>query len=467
MSNLLDLLVEPLRYPFMVRGLLASLMVGTLCAVVGTYVVLRGMAFFGDALAHAILPGVAVAYLLAINLFWGALVMGLITAVGIGYLSRRSQVKEDTAIGVIFAASFALGVALLSTVRSYSVDLTHILFGNVLGVSNTDLWLTAGLGLVVLAVVFLLYKELLVVSFDPILAATLRLPLDALNYLLLVLIALTVVVSLQTVGVALMVAMLVTPAATAYLLDPPPVADDDHRRGHRRGFGCDRAVPVVLRQRRLGRRRRPGGHGLLRAGVPVRPGPRRGVELAEGASLTESFLTHLECGRCGRQYDADRLWNLCPECGKPLLARYDLPAAARALSPADLACREPSLWRYRELLPVRDPAHRLTLGEGWTPLVHADAAGAEVGLDRLYIKDEGLNPTGSFKARGMAVAISRARELGVTAISLPTAGNAGGAAAPTRRGPAWKPTSTCRPTSRRSLSPSAAPWAPRSRWSTA
>jgi manganese/iron transport system permease protein len=176
------------------------------------------MAFFGDALAHAILPGVAVAYLLAINLFWGALVMGLITAVGIGYLSRRSQVKEDTAIGVIFAASFALGVALLSTVRSYSVDLTHILFGNVLGVSNTDLWLTAGLGLGVLAVVFLLYKELLVVSFDPVLAATLRLPLDALNYLLLVLIALTVVVSLQAVGVALMVAMLVTPAATAYLL---------------------------------------------------------------------------------------------------------------------------------------------------------------------------------------------------------------------------------------------------------
>jgi len=218
MTNLLDLLVEPLRYPFMVRGLAASLMVGTLCAVVGSYVVLRGMAFFGDAVAHATLPGVAVAYLLAINLFWGALVMGLITAVGIGYLSRRSQVKEDTAIGVIFAASFALGVALLSTVRSYSVDLTHILFGNVLGVSNTDLWMTAGLAFVGIAVVFLLYKELLVISFDPILAATLRLPLNALNYLLLVLIALTVVVSLQAVGVGLMVAMLVTPAATAYLL---------------------------------------------------------------------------------------------------------------------------------------------------------------------------------------------------------------------------------------------------------
>ncbi len=218
MAELVELLLQPLRYPFMVRGLLASVMVGTLCAVVGTYVVLKGMAFFGDALAHAILPGVAIAYLLQINLFWGALAMGLVTAVGIGYLSRRGQVKEDTAIGVIFAGCFALGVALLSTVQSYSVDLTHILFGNVLGVSNMDLWLTASLGLLALLTVFLLYKELLVISFDPILAATLRLPMNFLHYLLLVLIALTVVVSLQTVGVALMVAMLVTPAATAYLL---------------------------------------------------------------------------------------------------------------------------------------------------------------------------------------------------------------------------------------------------------
>jgi len=218
MADLVELLIQPLRYPFMVRGLLAALMVGTLCAVVGTYVVLRGMAFFGDALAHAILPGVAIAYLLGANLFWGALAMGLITALGIGYLSRRGQIGEDTAIGVIFAASFALGVALLSTVQSYSVDLTHILFGDVLGVSASDLRLTAAVGGLVLLAVVLLYKELLVISFDPILAATLRLPLSLLHYSLLVLIALTIVVSLQTVGVALMVAMLVTPAATAYLL---------------------------------------------------------------------------------------------------------------------------------------------------------------------------------------------------------------------------------------------------------
>jgi manganese/iron transport system permease protein len=218
MPNLLELLTQPLQYPFMVRGVLAALMVGTLCAIVGTYVVLRGMAFFGDALAHAILPGVAIAFLMGVDLLWGALLMGLLTAVGIGYLSQRGQVKEDTAIGITFAACLALGVALLSTMRSYSVDLTHILFGNVLGVSPANLWLTAGLGLGVLVAVVLLYKELLVVSFDPILAATLRLPTGALNYLLLLLIALTVVVSLQTVGVGLVVAMLVTPAATAYLL---------------------------------------------------------------------------------------------------------------------------------------------------------------------------------------------------------------------------------------------------------
>lgn len=216
--NVIDLIIEPMRYPFMVRGLIASIMVGSLCAIVGAYVVLRGMAFMGDALAHAILPGVAIAYVLGRPLFWGALIMGILTALGIGMLGRRGEIKEDTAIGIIFAASFALGVALLSTVQSYSVDLTHILFGNILGVSRQDLWLTGTLGFLILLTILLTYKELLVVSFDPILATTLGLPTTAIHYLLLLLIALTIVVSMQTVGVALMVAMLVTPAATAYLL---------------------------------------------------------------------------------------------------------------------------------------------------------------------------------------------------------------------------------------------------------
>jgi threonine synthase len=142
-----------------------------------------------------------------------------------------------------------------------------------------------------------------------------------------------------------------------------------------------------------------------------------------------SFLTHLECALCGKTYDADRLWNLCPHCGKPLLSRYDLEAAGRALPRERISCREPTLWRYRELLPVRDSSHSLCLGEGYTPLFHAEQLGQVVGFDQLYIKDEGLNPTGSFKARGLGVAVSRAHELGATALSIPSAGNAAGALA--------------------------------------
>ncbi len=215
---MLEWLAAPLAYGFMQRGLLAALMVGILCAVVGCYVILRSMAFLGDALAHAVLPGVAVAYLLGGNLMLGALVAAVGVALAIGAFTRQGTLKEDTAIGILFAASLSLGVALLSTMRTYAVDLTHILFGNVLGVSRGDLWLIAGLGLLALAVVAALYKEFLLVSFDPILATTLRRPVELLRSLMLVLLALTIVVSLQTVGVGLVAAMLVTPGAAAYLL---------------------------------------------------------------------------------------------------------------------------------------------------------------------------------------------------------------------------------------------------------
>lgn len=211
-------LTAPLAYGFMQRGLLASLMVGILCAVIGCYVVLRGMAFLGDALAHAILPGIAIAYLLKGNLLIGALTAAVVVALGIGFFSRQGTIKEDTAIGILFAAALSLGVLLISTIRTYAVDLTHILFGNVLGVSTGDLWLTGTLSAIVLATIALLYKEFLVISFDPVLATTLRLPVERLRYLMLILLALTVVVSLQTVGVGLVAAMLVTPGATAYLL---------------------------------------------------------------------------------------------------------------------------------------------------------------------------------------------------------------------------------------------------------
>jgi len=222
MTMFIDWLLTPFSYEFMQRGMIAAVLVGIVCAVVGTYVVLRGMAFFGDALAHTILPGIALGYLFSGGardvLFWWALGTAIVAALGIGLISKNSQIKEDTSIGIVFAGMFALGVALISTVRSYAVDLSHFLFGDVLSISIQSLWLILIFGGIVLLIVFAFYKEFMTLSFDPILAATLRLPVGLLNNLLLTLIAVTVAVSLQTVGVALMVAMLVTPAATAYLL---------------------------------------------------------------------------------------------------------------------------------------------------------------------------------------------------------------------------------------------------------
>jgi manganese/iron transport system permease protein len=211
-------LIEPLQYDFILRALLATVLVGIVCSVLGVYIVLRGMAFLGDAMSHTILPGVVVAFLAGWPLAVGALVMGVLTALGIGALTKRTSLKEDTAIGVIFAGFFALGVALLSASGDYSIDLAHFLFGNLLGVSSGDLVLITILGSTVLLLIFVFYKEFLVISFDPLLAETLRLPTTFLNYLLLMLIAITIVVALQVVGVALMLAILVTPAAAASFL---------------------------------------------------------------------------------------------------------------------------------------------------------------------------------------------------------------------------------------------------------
>ena len=218
MNDLFSYLVEPFQYSFMLRGLWASLIVGVVCPILGSYVVLRGMAFFGDALAHIILPGVVIAFLLGWPYAVGALIFGILAALLIGFISRRTDIKDDTAIGVVFAGAFALGVALISLQRSYAVDLTHILFGDLLGVSNADLLLMGILGLLVLLTVFAFYKEFLVLSFDPTLAKTLRLPVTFLQNLLLVLLAVVIVISLQAVGIALVLAMLVTPASSAYLL---------------------------------------------------------------------------------------------------------------------------------------------------------------------------------------------------------------------------------------------------------
>ncbi|MFK7800039.1 MAG: metal ABC transporter permease [Anaerolineae bacterium] len=214
----MSFLLDPLSFSFFQRALMAALIVGILCPVLGSYVVLRGMAFLGDALAHIILPGVVIAFLTGIPLVIGALVMGVLTAFGIGALSERDILREDSAIGVIFAGAFALGIAMLSATDGYAVDLTHFLFGNLLGVTTADLWTMFGLSLVVFLIIILFFKELLVVSFDPSLARTLRLPVRFYEYLLLVLIAITIVVALNAVGISLMLAMIVTPAAAASFL---------------------------------------------------------------------------------------------------------------------------------------------------------------------------------------------------------------------------------------------------------
>ncbi|HVO69895.1 MAG TPA: metal ABC transporter permease [Aggregatilineaceae bacterium] len=220
--NFDTLVLEPLHYPLLARSMEAAIIVGIVSGVLGTYVVVRGMAFFGDALAHAILPGVAIMYQRTNgktdSLFLGGLVAGMLSALGIGFLTRHEKIREDTAIGVVFAAMFALGIAMISRMQNYAGDLTHILFGQILGVSPSSLRLTFIFGLIVLAVVVLFYKEFMIISFDSTLARTLHLPVETLRLLLLVLIAVTIVVSLQTVGVALMVALLVTPAATAGLM---------------------------------------------------------------------------------------------------------------------------------------------------------------------------------------------------------------------------------------------------------
>lgn len=215
---MIDLVVEPLELGFFVRALVASTLVGVVCAVVGTYVVLRGVAFIGDAIAHAGFPGVVVAYMLQIPFYLGAAVAAVATALAIGAVSRRAGIRQDTAIGVLFAGTFALGVFLFSTIEGYVADLFSFLFGNVLAISMTDLVALVLLGLGVLLVVLLLWKELLYATFDPLGAGASGIRVDWLELAFLTLVALTIVVSLQAVGIILVVAMLVTPAATAQLV---------------------------------------------------------------------------------------------------------------------------------------------------------------------------------------------------------------------------------------------------------
>ena len=216
--NPIDFLLSPLAYDFFVRALVASALVGVACAVIGSFVVLKGMSFIGDAVSHAAFPGIVIAYMLGLPIIIGGAVASIVTALGIGALTRRSGLRSDSIIGVLFAGMFALGVALFSSIPNYVGDLFHFLFGDVLGISVSDLLALSLLVLILLVVVRILWKELLFATFDPLGAGAAGLPVRRLDDLLLILIAVTIVISLQAVGIVLVVAMITTPAATAQML---------------------------------------------------------------------------------------------------------------------------------------------------------------------------------------------------------------------------------------------------------
>jgi len=211
-------ITDPMAYGFMQRGLIASVLVGIVCAVMGTFVVLKGLAFIGDAVSHATFPGLVIAYLVGLPLYVGGAVAAVATALAIGLVSRRGQLRFDTSVGVLFAGTFAFGVLLFSTIKNYVADLLGYLLGNVLGISAGDLIQLATLSAVVLVIVLVIRKELLYATFDPLGAAASGLPVAGLEYLLLALLGVTIVVSIQAVGIIMVVAMLVTPSATAQLL---------------------------------------------------------------------------------------------------------------------------------------------------------------------------------------------------------------------------------------------------------
>ena len=214
-----ELLVAPLGYPFVVRALLAVTMVAAVCALVGTFAVLRGMSYIGSALAHSLVPGVAVGYLVGglsrDRLFWWATGTAILTALGMSALVRRFRIGEDAAVGVVYSGMFALGIVIISTARSFAVDLVHFLFGNVLSLSGADLIRIGAVAAAIVIIVCLFYKELVLVTFDRVFAASVRLNSRLLTSLQYVLMALAIAVALQTIGIALVVTLMVAPAAAA------------------------------------------------------------------------------------------------------------------------------------------------------------------------------------------------------------------------------------------------------------
>ncbi len=204
------------EFHFLQNALITALMIGIVSGAVGCFIILRGMSLMGDAISHAVLPGVALSYLLGINFFIGAIFFGLLSSVIITFIKNNSTIKGDTAIGITFSSFLALGVILIGVANS-STDLFHILFGNILAVQDLDKWLTLGVSALVLALILLFFKELLITSFDPTMAKAIGMNVSFYHYLLMILLTLVSVTAMQSVGTILIVALLITPAATAYL----------------------------------------------------------------------------------------------------------------------------------------------------------------------------------------------------------------------------------------------------------
>jgi len=216
---MIQTLIEPLQYGFMQRSLVIAILVGIVCAIVGSYLMVQRLALLGDAISHSVLPGLAIAFILGANIFIGAFIAGVLSTVIIAWIKTRSTIKEDAAMGIVFSAFFALGITLITIVqKDNKIDLNHFLFGNILGVTAEDAIDTAFIVALVLLVVLFFYKELLFYTFDPLGAQATGLPVNLLNFGLMVLIALTIVASLKAVGVVLVLSLLITPASTAYLL---------------------------------------------------------------------------------------------------------------------------------------------------------------------------------------------------------------------------------------------------------
>jgi manganese/iron transport system permease protein len=216
---MLEVLIEPLQYSFMQRSLMIAIIVGLLCAVVGSYLMVQRLALLGDAISHSVLPGLAIAFMLGGNIYIGAFIAGVVSTIAIAWIQTRSPIKEDAAMGIVLSAFFALGITLITVIqKTQKIDLSQFLFGNILGVTSEEVRDTAIIAAIVLIVIFLLYKELLFYTFDPLGAQAAGLPVNQLNFGLMLLIALTIVASMKTVGVILVLALLITPGATAYLL---------------------------------------------------------------------------------------------------------------------------------------------------------------------------------------------------------------------------------------------------------